>query len=82
LEGLKRDGLTIRGLWQRFPAPCRRLAIAGSPEQIVDHMLLWCENNTADGFHFLAALKILSVSLCPSYEHKGLSRIRMRSEVP
>jgi N-acetyl-S-(2-succino)cysteine monooxygenase len=77
----KRDGLTIRGLYQRFAASRGHFAIVGSPQQVADHMQLWFEEGAADGFNFMApifpgGLEDFVDLVVPELQKRGLFRIR------
>ena len=81
VETAKRDGLTIRGLYQRFAASRGHFAIAGSPKQVADHMQLWFEKKAADGFNFMApifpgGLEDFVDLVVPELQKRGLFRTR------
>ena len=50
----KKENLTIRQLYQRISGGRGHYEVVGTPQQIVDVMEQWLENDAADGFNILA----------------------------
>jgi FMN-dependent oxidoreductase (nitrilotriacetate monooxygenase family) len=47
--------LTLRNLLRRFAAAAGHRVIAGTPDQVADHMIDWVERGAADGFNIMPA---------------------------
>jgi alkanesulfonate monooxygenase SsuD/methylene tetrahydromethanopterin reductase-like flavin-dependent oxidoreductase (luciferase family) len=52
----QRDGLTLRQLLGRLGGGRGHQVVAGTPEQIADHIGLWFTTGAADGFNVMAPL--------------------------
>jgi FMN-dependent oxidoreductase (nitrilotriacetate monooxygenase family) len=51
----REPGLTLRNLLRRFAAAAGHRVVAGTPEQVADHMIDWVERGAADGFNIMPA---------------------------
>jgi FMN-dependent oxidoreductase (nitrilotriacetate monooxygenase family) len=47
--------LTLRNLLRRFAGAAGHHVLAGTPEQVADHMIDWVERGAADGFNIMPA---------------------------
>lgn len=86
IDTAKREGLTIRGLYQKFAASRGHFAIVGSPTQIADHMQQWFEEDAADGFNFMApifpgGLEDFVNLVVPELQRRGLFRTKYESNM-
>lgn len=51
----REPGLTLRNLLHRFAGAAGHRVLAGTPEQVADHMIDWVERGAADGFNIMPA---------------------------
>jgi FMN-dependent oxidoreductase (nitrilotriacetate monooxygenase family) len=75
----QREGLTIRGLYERVAAGNAGRVLIGSAEQIADDMQLWFESGAADGFnicpsHLPGGLDDFATLVVPELQRRGLFR--------
>ena len=75
----QREGLTIRGLYERVAAGNAGRVLIGSAEQVADDMQLWFESGAADGFNICAShlpggLDDFAALVVPELQRRGLFR--------
>jgi FMN-dependent oxidoreductase (nitrilotriacetate monooxygenase family) len=79
VEAARREGLTIRQLYQRFAASRGHFALVGTPVQVADEMERWFKEGAADGFNFMApvfpgGLDDFVELVVPQLQRRGLMR--------
>lgn len=75
----RREGLTIRQLYQRFAASRGHLSVVGTPEDVADLMETWLAEGAADGFNvmpptFPEGLNDFVNLVIPELQRRGLFR--------
>jgi len=75
----QREGLTIRGLYERTAAGNAGRVLIGSAEQMTDDMQEWFESGAADGFnicpsHLPGGLDDFAALVVPELQRRGLFR--------
>jgi FMN-dependent oxidoreductase (nitrilotriacetate monooxygenase family) len=79
VEAARREGLSIRQLYQRFAASRGHFAVVGAPAQVADQMERWFREGAADGFNFMApvfpgGLDDFVDLVIPELQRRGLYR--------
>ncbi len=75
----KREGLSIRQLYERFAGSRGHLSVVGTAKQIADQMQAWTEEDAADGFniilpYFPGGLLDFVELVIPELQRRGLFR--------
>src|SRR5690606_36468907 len=75
----EREQLTIRQLYERIAGARGHREIIGTPEQIVDQLQEWFENEAADGFNIMPptfpdGLKDFVELVIPELQKRGIFR--------
>lgn len=79
LEIARKNNFTIRELYQWIASARGHWTIIGTPEQVVDELQAWFENEAADGFNILppttpASLDDFVDLVVPELQRRGLFR--------
>jgi len=79
LDLVKREHLTLRQLLGRLAGARGHFTIAGTPEQVADHIEDWFNDGAADGFNvmpplFPAMLEVFAEEVIPLLQKRGLFR--------
>lgn len=79
LEIARKNNFTIRQLYQWVASARGHWTIIGTPEQVVDELQAWFENEAADGFNILppttpASLDDFVDLVVPELQRRGLFR--------
>ncbi len=79
VEIARKNNFTIRQLYQWVAGARGHWTIIGTPEQIVDQLQLWFENEAADGFNILPPILPSSLNdfielVIPELQRRGLFR--------
>ncbi|MEW9701697.1 LLM class flavin-dependent oxidoreductase [Paenibacillus sp. SI8] len=76
----QRENLSIRQLSKHVVAAGGHYSFVGTPEQLVDHMETWIDQDACDGFtimpsHYLSGLEAFVDQVVPLLQEKGRHRI-------
>ena len=81
LDMAKREGWTLRQLYQHFAATRGHMVLVGTPETVVDAMQEWFENGACDGFNLVPPmfpddLEAFVDLVVPELQRRGIFRKR------
>lgn len=81
LELAKREGWTLRQLYQHFAAARGHMLVIGTPSMVADTMQEWFENNACDGFNLIPSMfpdefEAFVDLVVPELQRRGIYRTR------